>query len=85
MSACSLQVFRRAKTSIETPIQWSVSFYLSSKRNRKFKHLVQTKPMGENIITNIMKLSLAGTIMVIFYLMVLSMFNLQKCLICTAF
>ena len=36
-------------------------FYLSSKRNRKFKHLVQTKPMGENIITNIMKVSVAGT------------------------
>ena len=39
-------------------------FYLSSKRNRKFnhKHLVQTKPMGENTISNIMKVSLAGTI-----------------------
>ena len=36
-------------------------FYLSSKRNRKFKHLVQTEPMGENIITNIMKVSVAGT------------------------
>ena len=36
-------------------------FYLSSKRNRTFKHLVQTKPMGENIITNIMKVSVAGT------------------------
>ena len=36
-------------------------FYLSSKRNRKFKHLVQTKPMGENTITNIMKVSVAGT------------------------
>ena len=42
-------------------MQWSVSFYLSSKRNRKFKQLFQTKPMGENIITNIMKLSVAGT------------------------
>ena len=42
-------------------MRWSVSFYLSSKRNRKFKHLVQTKPMGENIITNIMKLSVAST------------------------
>ena len=29
--------------------------------NRKFKHLVQTKPMGENTITNIMKVSVAGT------------------------
>ena len=36
-------------------------FYLSSKRNRKFKHLVQTKPMGENIITSIMKVSVADT------------------------
>ena len=38
-----------------------VFFYLSSKRNRKFKHLVQTKPMGENIITSIMKVSAADT------------------------
>ena len=38
-----------------------VFFYLSSKRNRKFKHLVQTKPMGENTITDIMKVSVAGT------------------------
>ena len=51
----------RAKTSIKTSTRWSVSFYLSSKGNRKFKHLVQTKPMGEIIITNIMKLSVAGT------------------------
>ena len=34
-------------------------FYLSSKRNRKFKHLVQTKLMGKNIITNIIKVSVA--------------------------
>ena len=27
----------------------------------KFKHLVQTKPMRENTITNIMKVSVAGT------------------------
>ena len=46
--------------SIKTSLRWSVSFYLSSKGNRKFKHLVQTKPMGE-IITNIMKLPVAGT------------------------
>ena len=38
-----------------------VFFYLSSKRNRKFKHLVQTKPMGENTTTHIMKVSAAGT------------------------
>ena len=37
----------------------SVFFYLSSKQNRKFKHLVQTEPMGENTITNIMKVSVA--------------------------
>ena len=36
-------------------------FYLSSKRKRKFKHLVQPKAMGENTITKIMKVSLAGT------------------------
>ena len=36
-------------------------FYLSSKRNRKFKHLVQTKPMGENTTTHIMKVSAAST------------------------
>ena len=42
---------------------WSVFFYLSSKRNRKFnhKHLVQTKPMVENTISN-MKVSVANTI-----------------------
>ena len=42
-------------------MRWSVFFYLSSKRNREFKHLVRTKPMGENTITNIMKVSVAGT------------------------
>ena len=40
---------------------FSTSVSLSSKRSRKFKHLVQTKPMGENTITNIMKVSVAGT------------------------
>ena len=31
-----------------------VCFFLpQSKRNQKFKHLVQTKPMGENTITDI--------------------------------
>ena len=39
----------------------SIFFYLSSKRNRKFKHLVQTKHMGENTTTHIMKVSAAGT------------------------
>ena len=61
LSGCSLKVFCRAETSIKTSMRWSVSFYLSSKRNRKFKHLVQTKPMGENTITNIMKVSVAVT------------------------
>ena len=42
-------------------MRWSVSFYFSSKRNRKFKHLVQTKPVCENTITNIMKVSVAGS------------------------
>ena len=42
-------------------MQWSFFFYLSSKQNRKFKHLFQTKPMGENTITNIMKVSIAGS------------------------
>ena len=32
-----------------------------AKKKRKFKHLVQTKPIGENTITNIMKVSVAGT------------------------
>ena len=42
-------------------MQWSGFVYLDSKRNRKFKHLVRTKPMGENTIINIMKVSVAGT------------------------
>ena len=38
-----------------------VCFFLpQSKRNQKFKHLVQTKPMGENTITDIMKVFVAG-------------------------
>ena len=45
------------------PLHAMVCFFLpdSSKRNRKFKHVVQTKPMGENTITNIVKISVAGT------------------------
>ena len=39
----------------------AVFFFLSSKRDRKLKHLVQTKPMGKNTITNITKVSVAGT------------------------
>ena len=47
---------------LKTSVRWSgFFFYLRSKRNRKFKHLVQTKPMGENTITNIMKVSVVGT------------------------
>ena len=42
-------------------MRWSVSFYLSSKRNRKFKYLVQTKPMCQNTITNVMKISVGGS------------------------
>ena len=36
-------------------------FYLRSKRKRTFKHLVRTKVIGENTITNIIKVSVAGT------------------------
>ena len=36
-------------------MRWSVSFFLGSKRNRKFKDLVQTKRMCENTITNLFK------------------------------
>ena len=61
MSGCFLRVSCGAKTSIKTSMRWSVFLYLSGKRNRKFKHLVQTKPMGENTITNRMKVSVAGT------------------------
>ena len=43
-------------------MRWSVSFFLGSKRNRKFKDLVQTKPMFENTRTNIlMKVSVSGS------------------------
>ena len=43
-------------------MRWSVSFFLGSKRDRKFKDLVQTKPMCKNTITNIsMKVSVSGT------------------------
>ena len=39
-----------------------VCFFLPKQETKpKLKHLVQTKTMGENIITNIMKLSIAGT------------------------
>ena len=48
---------------LKKKMQRSRFFYLSCKENRKFnhKHLVQTKPMGENTISNIMKESVAGT------------------------
>ena len=47
--------------SEDPSMRWSFFLPDSSKRKRKFKHLVQTKPMGENTISNIMKVSLAGT------------------------
>ena len=46
---------------MKTSMSLSVFFYLSSKQNRKFKHLVQTKLMGENTITHIIKVLVAGT------------------------
>ena len=62
---CSVAFFKsfveRRPLLLKTSLRWPVFFYLSSKQNRKFKHLVQTKPMGENTITNIMKVSVAGT------------------------
>ena len=60
---CPIALFESfgAKTSIKTSKRWSVFFCFSSKRKRKFKHLVQTKPKGENTITSIMKVSVAGT------------------------
>ena len=38
-------------------------FFSTSVANKtvNFKHLARTKPMGENTITNIMKVSVAGT------------------------
>ena len=59
MLSLSLLLSKDSIKSLAT--QWSFFFYLSSKRNRKFKHLFQTKPMGENTITNIMKVSIAGS------------------------
>ena len=49
--------------NLKISMRWFFFLFLPqySKRNRKFKHLVQTKPMGENTITNIMKVSVAGT------------------------
>ena len=57
------QFFVERRPLFKKNMRWSGFFYLSSKRNRKFnhKHLVQTKPMGENTISNIMKESVAGT------------------------
>ena len=45
--------FVERRPSIKRSMPWSVFFYLSSKQNRKFKHLVQTRPIGENTITSI--------------------------------
>ena len=53
--------FGERRPLLNLSMRWSVFFYLSSKRNRKIKQLVRTKLMGENTITNIMKVSVAGT------------------------
>ena len=43
-------------------MRWSVFFYLSSKRNRKLKHLVPiNQAIGEHTIINTMKVSVVGT------------------------
>ena len=44
-------------------MQWSVFFtsVANETENLLIKHLVQTKPIGKNTITNIMKVSVAGT------------------------
>ena len=53
--------FVERRRLLKHPCDGLFFFYLSSKRNRKFKHLVRTEPMGEKTITNIMKESVAGT------------------------
>ena len=61
---CPVALFKsfvERRPLLKTSMRWSVFSFLSGKRNRKFKHLVQTKPMGENTITNIMKVSVAVT------------------------
>ena len=55
------QSFVERRPLLKHPCDGLFFFYLSGKRNRKFKHLVQTKPMNENTITNILKVSVAGT------------------------
>ena len=42
-------------------MRWSGFFFFPISVANETEHLVQTKPMGENIITNIMKVSVAGT------------------------
>ena len=57
VSGCSLKFFVERRPIYEN-MQWSGSFYHSIRRNRTFndKHLVQTKPKGENTISiNIMR------------------------------
>ena len=58
---CLFKSFVERRPLLKHPCDGLCFSNLSSKRNRKFKHLVQTKPMGENTITNIMKVSVAGT------------------------
>ena len=53
--------FVERRPLLKHPCDGLFYFYLSSKRSQKFKDLVQTKPMGGNTITNIMKVSVAGT------------------------
>ena len=53
--------FVERRPLLKHPCDGLFFFYLSSKRNRKFKHLFQTKPMDENTITHIIKVSVTGT------------------------
>ena len=47
--------FVERRPLLKHPCDGLVFFYLSSKRNWKFRLLVQTKPMGENTTTHTMK------------------------------
>ena len=54
--------FVEQRPLLKHPCDGLFLFFLGSKRNRKFKDLVQTKPMCENTITNIlMKVSVSGS------------------------
>ena len=59
MSGCLLKSFVERGPLLK---HWPCDgLFFSSKLNQKFKHLIQTKLKGENIITNIMEVSVAGT------------------------